>query len=259
MATTARVPLSGATTTNRKWWLDVNTGTTAAPVWTPVAGITEFSPGKDQTTADNADFDSGGWGNTGVTGLTWTVTATFRRAPKGTDSTLYDDGQEFLRLKSDQIGVANTVEIRFYEMEPSGPRIEAYQGQVAVQYTDNGGSATDNSMAAITLTGQGRRNSIIHPASTAAAAPTVTAVRTATGTTTPVAGGGVLAVTGTGFLTVTSVVVFGNTVPANGWTVLNDQSLSIAAPAHAAGTGDVVVTSPSGTSGTSAGSKVTYA
>ena len=59
MSATPRVVL-GADTLARKWWLDKNTGTHDAPVWTPVGGISDFKFSETKTFQENSDYDSGG-------------------------------------------------------------------------------------------------------------------------------------------------------------------------------------------------------
>ena len=80
---------------------------------------------------------------------------------------------------------------------------------------------------------------------TYAAAPSVTGLTPSVG---PVAGGTQVTITGTGFTGATSVSFGGSTVTP---TVTSDTSLTVATPAHAAGTVDVTVTGPLGVSATS--------
>lgn len=90
----------------------------------------------------------------------------------------------------------------------------------------------------------------------AATAPTVTGVA-APGGTLPTAGGENFTISGNGFTPdVTGVTVGG--VAATGVTYINGHTIVATAPAHAAGEVDVIVTTPAGSSATSALSKVTY-
>lgn len=73
--------------------------------------------------------------------------------------------------------------------------------------------------------------------------PAVTSVSPTGG---PIVGGNTVTVTGTG-LTGATLVTFGGTA-ATGLTVVNDSQLTVTAPPHVAGTVDVLVTTPSGTS-----------
>jgi hypothetical protein len=156
-----RTPLGGSTL-NRKWFLDVSndSGTT----WTPVMGLTEFQPNTEATMQDDSDFDSEGARSSSKTASAWTVTGTVRRGVVPGATPVYDPGQEMIRLASDEMGVANVLTARFYEMEDGGPRVEAYRGQVTTDWTPNGGDMAANSTAGFTLTGRGRRIPIAHPA-----------------------------------------------------------------------------------------------
>ena len=78
---------------------------------------------------------------------------------------LYDTAQEYLRAKSLQMGPGNVAHIRAYEWNGvDGPRVQAYEGLVGVAYAEQGGDMTALSSAKFTLSGQGRRRDIPHPA-----------------------------------------------------------------------------------------------
>lgn len=154
----------GPSTLNRKWWIDVDTGTTGTPVWTPVGGVTDFKPSRDSNMEDDSDFDSGGYQSETKTAEKWSADLKVARKVTGASATAYDAGQEFLRLKSyGQMGVANSASIRYYEMEPGGPRVEAYQGRCSVGWTDDGGNMTALSTSSVKLGGQGVLVAIAHP------------------------------------------------------------------------------------------------
>ena len=89
---------------------------------------------------------------------------------------------------------------------------------------------------------------------TYAAVPIVTGISPASG---PVAGGTSVTITGTGF-TGTTAVKFGSTA-ASSYTVNNATSIIATSPAGSAGTVDITVTTPGGTSGTSSADYYTYA
>lgn len=163
MTVPVRTPL-GTSTLNRKWYLDVNTGTVATPTWTPVMGMTEFQFNVEGTLQDDSDFDSEGFRSQVKTAESWSVTCTVARKVTAALATAYDAGQEALRAKSfGTMGVANSINIRFYEMEEGGPREEAYAGLAAVSWSPNGGGMDATSTVGVTLTGQGRLNEIAHP------------------------------------------------------------------------------------------------
>lgn len=163
MPATTKVPL-GASTTNAKWQLDVNTGTFASPTWVGVFGITEFNNTLEANLEDDTDFDSGGFQSQTKTGEAWGVEIKVARKVTVADPEEYNVGQEFLRGKAfGQMGAANSVDLRFYETPESGPREEAYRGNAAVSWSPDGGSVTDLSTVTVTLTGQGRLAAITHP------------------------------------------------------------------------------------------------
>jgi hypothetical protein len=155
-----RTPLGGSTL-NRKWYLDVSED--AGTTWVAVMGMTEFQPTTEATLEDDSDFDSKGFRSSTKTASAWGITGTVRRGVV-TGGTAYDPGQEIIRAAADEMGVANVLTVRFYEMEDGGPRVLAYQGNVATDWTDNGGDMAANSTAGFTLTGRGRRTAIAHPA-----------------------------------------------------------------------------------------------
>ncbi len=163
MPAPARVPL-GPSTVNRGWWVDVNTGTTAAPVWTPVGGIISLNPSREGNMEDDSDFDSGGFQSETKTAEKWGLELKLGRKVTAASTTAYDPGQEFLRLKSEgKFGVANSAEVRFYEMEEGGPRQLAYRGRAAVSYSEDGGTMTALRTATCNLSGQGVLAPIAHP------------------------------------------------------------------------------------------------
>ena len=87
------------------------------------------------------------------------------------------------------------------------------------------------------------------------ATPTVIALNPTYG---PTAGGTTTTITGTNFAAPASVS-FGNGYPATSVYVMNPTTITCKSPAHAAGTVDVRVTTPGGTSPVSSGDRYTYA
>lgn len=161
MTATTKTPL-GASTLNRKWYLDVNTGSESVPVWTGVFGITEFKASVEGSLQDDSDFDSAGWKSQVNTANTWKIEGKVRRGLKASDPTVYDPGQEVLRLAAANTGEANIVQIRYYEMGDA--QVEAYSGKVAVTWAEDGGNMEAVSTVSFTLNGRGARNIITHPA-----------------------------------------------------------------------------------------------
>lgn len=148
---------------NGTWWLDVNTGTTALPVWLPVNGIYDFKDGLDAKDIDVSDFSSDGWADNQSVGKSWSVEFKVWRK-RQMAAAAYDPGQEYLRLHA-----AESVEIRFYEMGGDGttatgqPRVEAYKGRVSIKWSPDGGKVDDAKSVSVSLTGKGKRTAITHP------------------------------------------------------------------------------------------------
>ena len=84
-------------------------------------------------------------------------------------------------------------------------------------------------------------------------APTVTSISPTAG---PVAGGTAVTITGTNLTGATSVAF--RTTAATSFTVVSSTEVTAVSPARAAGTVDVTVTTPVGTSATSAADQFTY-
>ena len=163
MPATTKVPL-GASTNVRKWYLDVNTGTFAAPTWVGVFGVMDFKPGIEPTLQDDSDMDGGGFKSQTKTAEAWALELKVSRKVTAASPTAYDPGQEVLRIKSiGTFGPANQVDIRYYEMEPSGPRVEAYRGFASTAWKPDGGPMDATDTVSVTLTGQGRLTPIAHP------------------------------------------------------------------------------------------------
>lgn len=157
MAATTKVPL-GASTTNRKWYLDVKVG----EEWVGVFGITEFKDVLEGSLQDDSDFDSS-WLSETNTANRWKIEGKVARKTLESDPTAYDPGQERIRLAAEKTGVENVVPCRWYEMEPGGPRVESYEGKAAVTWSPDGGSTEATSTASFVLSGRGPRNSVTHP------------------------------------------------------------------------------------------------
>lgn len=184
----------GADTLARKWVIDVNFnyGISDTPDWVRIRGITDQSPSEDPDTQDSSTYDSQGWKSSSVTAMGWGWELTVMRKVDA-DGVTYDDAQEYLRLRSLQMGPGNVAEVRAYEWNGvSGPRVQAYRGLVGVSYAEQGGSMEALSSAKITLSGQGRRYDIAHPA---APSSWVTATAYTVGEQVKLTGGAVLQAT----------------------------------------------------------------
>lgn len=248
MPAPARPQLKGSTV-NRKWWVDINTGTHDAPVWTPIRGVTSLTPNTTSSVQDDSSFDSRGWGSDIITAHKWSLEIQVSRSVDLAAPTVYDAGQEFLRKKAEATGIANVVDIRWYEMNIDddgvviGPKTEAHRGIAAAQYANQGGAYDTASTATITLSGRGRYEDIEHPEG--GSLPAVLGLAPATGAA---AGGTLVIITGSN-LTGATAVKFGTTNAAS-FTVINDSQIAAVSPSHTAGGVEVSVTTPAGVSTT---------
>jgi len=198
MPATTVVPL-GPATVNRKWRIDVNDtangGTYAAPVWEGVAGVSDFKDGFTPDLVENGDFDSAGAHSKVVTGTDWANTFKVERKAVLAAPTTYNRGQEILRTAAGS-ATANNVDVRWYEMTPGGPKVEAHRGYAVVGWDPDGGDFTAKSTVSVTLSAAGARSDITHPDG-AQVAPVVISITPNTGTT---AGGVLVHIRGTNFM-----------------------------------------------------------
>lgn len=148
------------TTLARKFKLDVNTGTPAAPVWTAVRGRKEFKPNVTPNLEDDSDYDSGGWGSQTKTQLEWTIEVKLARKVSPTSKTTYDTGQEALRTKSRLFGADGVAHIRYYDRDGGA---EAYEGYAEVTWVPDGGDTKALELVTVTLTGKGALVEITNP------------------------------------------------------------------------------------------------
>lgn len=223
----------GATTTNRKWFFDVWDGA----AYVPVLGVQEFKPGTAATTQDTSDFSSA-WKGNQATALAWTIEGKVKRSTTAASQIAYDPGQEILRAKAALVGVAGRVKARWYEMEPSGPRVEAYEGYGTVEWSEDGGSQDALSTVAFKINGDGERAVITHPQP---GVPYITSILPAGQSV-----GELVTITGTNLAGVTSGSFDGQAFAS--YAIVDDQHIVVEIPTGAAGAGNVTVTSAVGTS-----------
>jgi hypothetical protein len=140
----------------RKWKLDVDISGT----WTLVKGMRELKPMLTPDLEDDGVYDDGGWGSSTKTGLVWTAEGTVVRRYSAANDTVYDPGQEQLRIHAETFGAAGVAHVRWYDRN-GGP--EAYEGYAEVSWVAAGGSRTDLETAEFVLTGRGARTTITNP------------------------------------------------------------------------------------------------
>jgi len=160
MTATARVAL-GPSSGVKDWYMDVNTGTSASPTWTPCSGLMSFKPDLKDVLKDNSTFDGGGAQSSQKTADQWILTGKLKRAGQSDVPTAYDPGQEALRAASLLYGASNQVQVRWYEVNGSGrPVAEAWEGTGAVSWTEDADGYDDVRVAAFTITGAGPKTAV---------------------------------------------------------------------------------------------------
>lgn len=249
MPVPTRAPL-GASTTNRKWALDVQDP--AVPgVWVPVLGLQESKPRPGEaTTQDDSDMDGGGYKSQTVTALTWGFDGKVLRKSRTNQAQAYDPGQEIIRKAALQLGSLAVIPFRYYELEPGGPRVEAYQGTAVPTWTPDGGNMESLDTAAISLTGRGLRQAIPHPETDNAKVVISSVTPTGAGT------GATVAIRGFNFTGLTGATsVRFNGVNATSFVVHSDDLITAVLPSGSAGAVPVLV---GGTGGTTVSDPFSY-
>lgn len=256
------IPSGGQTTVNRKWVLEVNVNTVAAPDWEVLEFVSNFDPTFDDANwEDSTSYGDGGYNSQNKTAAGWSANATVMRKTLVGAPTAYPPVQEYLRLKAiGKFGPTNQVQIRVFEYDTSdaagiaSPRVEAYMGFVGVQWAQQGGPHSGNSEVQITLNAQSKLSIIAHPYP---ATPAVPVIDSASPLALLAAGGQLVHIYGRGFtgtVTTTGVKFAGTNAPS--WSVESDSLIIAVTPAHTAGSGAIVVTNATGASTT--GPTVTY-
>lgn len=243
-------------TLQRKWKLEINTGTDGSPIWTTVKGLAEMTPKSAEPNLedDNVYEDDGYTGQT-KTALTWSIEGKVMRRTVAGSTTSYDPGQERLRYHAETLGPEGVAHVRWYDRDGGA---EAYEGYAEVSWEPDGGSPTDLESVSFTISGKGKRDIITNPAATPIAVPIVTGLSPAGGTT---AGGTLVKISGQRFVGVTgpTAVKFGAN-NATSYSVYDSQTIYAVAPAGTAGAKDVTVVNTTGTSpSTGTGNDYTYA
>ncbi|MFJ2029427.1 phage tail tube protein [Streptosporangium sp. NPDC087985] len=141
------------------WALDVNTGTSDDPEWTPIKGMSSFKETIDSTMEDDSDFDDPEWGSDEVTQRKWRLECEGKRKRDADNETTFtpDPGQEFIRRAGNRVGVGSGIEIRYYRRDGAP---DAWQGRANVQYGGGGGATTALEPFNFTLGGRGSRTEL---------------------------------------------------------------------------------------------------
>lgn len=239
------VPLPADTSLGKsfEYGLDINLGTSGAPSWQPIRRISAWAPTYPATTQDVASYDDRGAENTDVTGRSF-ATAFTVQGNRSTVTGAYLPEVEALLAAAKGIGSAAVVDIRWYHKPDVGTPnpTDAGRASCTVEVTrQNTGNAEAESFS-VSLTGKGRFTPITNPfAGWDVSKPVLSAI-----TPSGAAANDLVTITGSGLLGATSVM-FG-TVSATDFVVANGATIIAQLPAGTAGSVNVTVTTPGGTS-----------
>lgn len=226
-----------------EYGLDINLGTSAAPVWQPVRRISEWAPTYPATTQDVASYDDRGAENIDITGRSF-ATSFVVQGNRSTVTGAYLPEVEALLAASKTIGGEAVVDIRWYHKPDIGAPnpTDAGRAYCTVEVTRQNTGNAEAEWFNVTLTGKGRFVPIANPFQGWDVSTPLLAAATPPGAGT----GDLVTITGSGLLGTTSLM-FG-TVAATDYIVANAATIVAALPADAAGEVSITATTPGGTS-----------
>lgn len=228
--------MTNITDLTRRYRLQVNLGTEAAPNWTTVIGIVEFKPSVEPEIQDDTDYESDGWKGNTKTLQGWSIEMKISHKYDPVTK-LYHPTHDALENASEQFGDGSYVHIRYFDRFGKGMGRE---GRALVTWEPEGGEASELDRVSIKLTGDGPLEIIENPL-TEAPLPIVANVTPASG---PAAGGELVTINGAYFTGATSVTFDGTAAAA--FQVISPTAISAITPAGTAGPCDVAVTTSNG-------------
>lgn len=232
----------------RRYRLEINLGTVAVPVWTLVPGVREFKPGIDGKIEDSSDYESGGWNGNTKPAQEWKLEVKVNHKADSVTGAI-NAAHAALELASRSFGAASYVAVRYYDRSGN---TDAWSGSALVTWGPDGGSHENLDTVTVTLTGDGLLTQIASPIG-ATPVPIISLMAPATGLA---AGGTLIVITGAYFTGATGIT-FGGTA-ATQFQVLSSDKIAVVAPAKAAGTYNVVVTTPNGVNANTAANSYIY-
>jgi hypothetical protein len=134
----------------RSLLIELNTGTDALPVWTPIGGVNSLTFDSDKTDVDETDFDSDGWAEHSVAqrGRKIALQGFYKEDPATGDQ---DPGQEALIALSDAVGPDSLKPLR---ITTPGGNTTVYQ--VSADAKNTGGGLNDDAGFACDLAVSGK-------------------------------------------------------------------------------------------------------
>lgn len=120
--------------------LEINSGTTAAPVWTPIGGINSLTISPAKNTVDTRDYNSGNWQEHMVVSRGATLSLDGQRLHDPTDGSR-DPGQEEVESYAWETGAEAEAEFRVVSASADGTVLAQFKATVEV--TPFGGGSDD--------------------------------------------------------------------------------------------------------------------
>jgi IPT/TIG domain len=251
-------PTDRVTLLARRLRVDIDTATFPASNYQELIGKRELNPIIEGRTEDDEGYSDEGWMREASTGGNWRVEVKISHSTTA-DGVTINPVQAFLRTKfiAQVTSGVNGAEfgVRFYDKNGRASGYE-FEGRCFVKsWTRDSNAAANLEVVTIVLQGQGPITPITNPV--ASLVPVVTGLSPAGGGT---AGGNLVNIYGQKFTGVTGAagVKFGANNATN-YMFVNDSHIVATAPAGVAGTVQVSVTTPAGTSANTAADDYTYA
>lgn len=114
---------------------ELNTGTDALPVWTPIGGLNSLTVSTEKNDTDTTDFDSDGWAEHMVSQRTGSISAEgFYKEDPVTGAR--DAGQEALIALADAVGYDS---LKPFRITTPGGNVTIYQVSARVDAPAGGG------------------------------------------------------------------------------------------------------------------------
>ncbi|OKI47235.1 phage tail tube protein [Micromonospora sp. CB01531] len=241
-------PVQTVTALARRFAVEVDVNPSGVADWQPLIGIEDLKPNRTQRKVADESYDDAGAERSAITGSSWTLDIKLIHRT-GIDGVTFNAVQEHLRVKGEaNDALTGEAHVRWFDRSGQG---EAWEGRCLVDWVPDGGNGGARDMISVKLNGQGARVAIVNP--NASPLPVVAALAPTTG---PAAGGTLVEIRGRK-LTGATAVTFGGT-PATSFRPVSDTLIVAVAPAKAASTVDVVVTTPGGTSANTAADNYIY-
>ena len=239
------VPLPAGSTLGKsfEYGLDINLGTSASPSWQPIRRISGWAPTYPATSVDITSYDDRGSTSNEVTARSFAASFTVQ-GKRSLTTGLYLPELEALLAAQKATSNAAVVEVRWYHKPDEGtpnPN-DAGSAYCTVEVTRQNTGNAEAEWYSVTLTGRGAFTPIANPfAGWGATAPTLGSILPA-----GAGEGEMVTIVGTGLLGATAVK-FG-AVDAAEYVVVNGSTIIASLGAGSAGSVNVTVVTPGGTS-----------